>query len=221
MCARFTLRTRPADLLEVCALLHAPKLTPRFNIAPTQEIAVVRQVGTHRELSMMHWGLIPFWAEDPDVGSGTINARAETVARNATFRHAFAKRRCLVVADGFFEWRETKGRKQPYFIHLKHDRPFAFAGLWDRWKQGDQAIESCSIIVTDANAILAPIHDRMPVILPNEDYSCWLDPKNDDVAALVKLLRPYPAAEMIAYPISTFVNSTQNEGPKCIVKLSA
>ena len=124
---------------------------------------------------MLHWGLIPFWAEDPKVGYSTINARAETVATKPTFRQAFAKRRCLIVADGFYEWQKTNGRKQPFLIHMKDDRPFAFAGLWEHWKREDQEIESCLIIVTEANDVLKPIHDRMPVILSPEDYDVWLD----------------------------------------------
>ncbi|HXY36302.1 MAG TPA: SOS response-associated peptidase [Planctomycetaceae bacterium] len=221
MCGRFTLRARPADLVEVFELLREPELTPRFNIAPTQPVAIVRQVDKHREISMVRWGLIPFWAEDPKVGYSTINARAETVAKKPTFRQSFAKRRCLIPADGFYEWQRMDGRKQPFFIHMKDDRPFAFAGLWDRWKRGDQAIESCSIIVSNANELVEPIHDRMPVILDQEDYARWLDPKNQDTAALQGLLRPYPAEGMTAFPISTLVNSPRNDQPECIERLSA
>ncbi|HEV8066882.1 MAG TPA: SOS response-associated peptidase [Planctomycetaceae bacterium] len=221
MCGRFTLRTPARDLVEIFELLREPELTPRYNIAPTQQIATVRQAGTHRELSMMLWGLIPLWADTPEVDYSTINARGETVAKKPTFRQSFAKRRCLVVADGFYEWQKTNGRKQPFFIHMKDDRPFAFAGLWDCWKRGNQAIESCSIIVTEANELVRPIHDRMPVIMAHEDYARWLDPKNQDVQALQGLLRPYPAEEMTAYPISTLVNSPRNESPECVVRLSA
>ena len=218
MCGRFTLRTPARDLAEIFRLADIPDLRPRYNIAPTQPVATVRSnpKDGHRELVMLHWGLIPFWADDPKVGYSTINARAETVATKPTFRQAFAKRRCLIVADGFYEWQKTNGRKQPFFIHMKDDRPFAFAGLWERWKREDQEIESCSIIVTEANDVLKPIHDRMPVILYARDYDRWLDPKIGDQATLQGLLKPYPADEMTAYPVSTFVNNPRNESPRCL-----
>jgi len=168
---------------------------------------------------MLHWGLIPFWADDPKVGYSTINARAETVATKPAFRQAFAKRRCLIVADGFYEWQKTNGRKQPFFIHMKDDRPFAFAGLWERWRKNDQEIESCSIVVTEANDVLKPIHDRMPVILSPEDYETWLDPKVEDKKKLQAMLRPFVASEMEAYPISTIVNNPRNDVEKCVERV--
>jgi putative SOS response-associated peptidase YedK len=161
-------------------------------------------------------GLVPFWADDPKIGYSTINARAETVATKPSFREAFKKRRCLIVADGFYEWQKTGGQMQPYLIHLKDDSPFAFAGLWDRWKRGDQAINSCSIIVTEPNAVLEPIHDRMPVILSPDDYGLWLDPDVEGAKRLQSLLRPYPADEMEAYPISTLVNNPRNDVEQCV-----
>jgi putative SOS response-associated peptidase YedK len=172
-CAAGSLSERHPHLLaKQFQLDDVADLAPRYNIAPTQDVAVVRLNPSteKRELSMLRWGLIPFWAEDPKVGYSTINARAETVATKPSFREAFKKRRCLVVADGFYEWQRTDGQKQPYLIHLKDNSPFAFAGLWERWRKGEQAIESCSIIVTEPNAVLEPIHDRMPVILSPEDY---------------------------------------------------
>jgi putative SOS response-associated peptidase YedK len=194
---------------------------PRYNIAPTQPVAAVRSDPKegHRELVMLHWGLIPFWAEDPKVGYSTINARAETVATKPTFRQAFAKRRCLVVADGFYEWKKTDGRKQPYFIHMRDDQPFAFAGLWERWKRDDPEIESCSIIVTEANDVLKPIHDRMPVILTEADYETWLDPKVEDKTNLEGLLGSFPPSGMEAYPISTLVNNPRNDVEMCVERV--
>jgi putative SOS response-associated peptidase YedK len=149
MCGRFTLRTPPHLLAKQFQLDDVADLAPRYNIAPTQDVAVVRLNPSteKRELSMLRWGLIPFWAEDPKIGYSTINARAETVATKPSFREAFKKRRCLVVADGFYEWQKTDGQKQPYLIHLKDNSPFAFAGLWERWRKGEQAIESCSSVV--------------------------------------------------------------------------
>ena len=216
MCGRFTLRTPARDIAEVFQLLRKPALVPRYNIAPTQPVAVVRLAEGHPELSMLHWGLIPFWAKDTKIGYSTINARAETVATKPAFRQAFAKRRCLIVADGFYEWQQTSGRKQPFYIFMKDDRPFAFAGLWEHWKRENEEIESCSIIVTEANDVLKPIHDRMPVILPEEDYDRWLNPQLDDPVHLQVLLNSYPAEEMMACPVSTFVNSPRNESPRCI-----
>jgi putative SOS response-associated peptidase YedK len=186
-------------------------------------VAVVRlnPKTEQRELSLLRWGLIPFWAEDPKIGYSTINARAETVATKPSFREAVKKRRCLVVADGFYEWQKTDGQKQPYLIHLKDNSPFAFAGLWERWKRGEQAIESCSIIVTEPNAVLEPIHDRMPVILSPDDYGLWLDPDVEDGKRLQSLLRPYPPDEMEAYPISTLVNNPGNDQQECVEPVTA
>jgi putative SOS response-associated peptidase YedK len=221
MCGRFTLRTPAKDIAELFRLADIPDLSPRYNIAPTQPVAAVRSSpkDAHRELVMLHWGLIPFWADDTKVGYSTINARAETVATKPTFRQAFAKRRCLVVADGFYEWQKTDGRKQPFFIHMKDDQPFGFAGLWERWKREDREIESCSIIVTEANNVLKPIHDRMPAILSPEDYDVWLDAKVEDRNKLQGLLRPFPSSPMEAYLVSTVVNNPRNDVETCLERL--
>jgi putative SOS response-associated peptidase YedK len=218
MCGRFTLRTPAHEIAKQFQLGEVPDLPPRYNIAPTQDVATVRinPKTEKREFALLHWGLIPFWAEDPKVGYSTINARAETVATKPAFREAFKKRRCLVVADGFYEWQKTNGRKQPFLIHMKGDQPFAFAGLWERWKRGDKQIRSCSIIVTEPNDLVEPIHDRMPVILAPDDYGLWLDPEVEDGKRLQGLLRPFPADEMEAYPISTVVNNPRNEVAECV-----
>jgi putative SOS response-associated peptidase YedK len=218
MCGRFNLRTPARDLVEIFQLLREPELTPRYNIAPTQPVAAVRQVGKFRELSLLRWGLVPSWSKDPKAGPPLINARAETIATKPAFRSAFKRRRCLIPADGFYEWQKTEAKaKQPFHIRMKNEHPFAFAGLWEHWEGGDSsAIESCTIVTTTANDVLRSIHDRMPVILQEGDYDRWLDPKLEDVPTLERLLRPYPTDEMTAYPISTLVNSPRNESAECI-----
>jgi putative SOS response-associated peptidase YedK len=218
MCGRYTLRTPAIDLVEVFQLLREPVLEPRYNIAPTQTVAVVRQIEKHRELSVMRWGLVPSGAKDPKAGPPLINARADTVATKPAFRTAFKKRRCLIPADGFYEWKKGDGKtKQPYYIRMARDRVFAFAALWETWKGADaEPIDSCTIITTDANDVLCSIHDRMPVILPEEDYDHWLNPKIDDADRLQLLLKPYAPEGMTAYPIGTLVNSPRNDTAICI-----
>jgi putative SOS response-associated peptidase YedK len=218
MCGRFNYRLTPAQLQEVFETLRIPDAdwTPRYNIAPTQPIVAIRQAADGREAVMMRWGLIPHWASAP-AGPPNINARSETISTKPMFRDAFAKRRCLIPASGFYEWKQT-GRKQkePYHVQLKGGRPCAFAGLWDHWGHGDGRIESCTIITTDANDLLRPLHDRMPVFLHKADYATWLDPDNDDPDELQSLLVPFPSEEMEAYPVSSVVNNAKNETPECI-----
>jgi putative SOS response-associated peptidase YedK len=223
MCGRFTLRTPARDLVEVFELLHEPELPPRFNIAPTQQVLVVRPANKAREWTSMRWGLVPSWARDAKSGPPMINARAETITTKSAFRTAFKKRRCLIPADGFYEWKRIEGAKvkQPFYIRLADDRPFVFAGLWESRRGEDGPLESCTIITTGPNALMAELHDRMPVILPQDLYGPWLDHQIEDVDALQGMLQPYPAEEMTAYPISTLVNSPRNENAECIVRLSA
>jgi putative SOS response-associated peptidase YedK len=216
MCGRYNLRTPTAQLVEFFDLVLAPDLTPRYNIAPTQPVPAIRRTGRGRELSLLHWGLIPPWADDPRIGSRMINARAESVATRPAFRGAFRERRCLIPADGFYEWKKTGQAKQPWHLGLKHDRPFAFAGLWEHWRRAGEAIDSCVIITTAANELAADLHDRMPVILPEEAWARWLDPDCDDPDDLQALLVPFPAGRMRAYPVSTVVNNARNESPECI-----
>lgn len=216
MCGRFTLRTPANAIATLFDLEHVSELRPRYNVAPSQPIAAVRQNRSRqREFVMLHWGLIPFWADDPKIGYRTINARAETVATKPSFRAAFKKRRCLVIADGYFEWKKRDGKKQPYFFHMNDDRPFAFAGLWEHWEGDDGTIESCTILVTEANARQKPIHDRMPVILSPQDYDAWLDPDVDG-KRVEPLLRPYPHDDLDTYPVSTTVNKPQNDVEECV-----
>jgi putative SOS response-associated peptidase YedK len=200
------------------ALERAGGWRPRYNIAPSQEVAAVRhdEAGNERQAAWLQWGLVPPWALDPAVGYRMINARGETVATKPAFREAFRRRRCLLVADGFYEWQRGTKPKQPYYIRLNKDRPFAFAGLWQRWHKGERVIESCTIITTEANELVAALHDRMPVILKEQDYDAWLDPHVDDAGRLKSLLSPYPAGQMTAYPVSTAVNSPRHDGPDCI-----
>ncbi len=228
MCGRFTLKT-PADRLAV-AFGGEPGdyPPPRYNVAPSQPIAAVRAKigGPNREAVLLRWGLIPSWAKDPSIGSRMINARAESAADKPSFRAAFRRRRCLIPADGFYEWQKRNGAKQPFYIAPADGAPFAFAGLWEHWEgMGDglvdaPPVETCTIVTTDANERLAPIHDRMPVILEPSDYSLWLDPGVGDRPILEALLRPCPANSLDAWPVSTHVNSPAHDDPACIEPLT-
>ena len=219
MCGRFTLTDPNVDLAVQFNLPEIPDMQPRYNIAPTQPVAAVRATrdGSAREMVMLHWGLIPFWAKDPTIGARMINARSETAAEKPSFRAAFRRRRCLVVADGFYEWQKQNGAKQPFFIHLRDARPFAFAGLWEHWEGPDDSIiESCTLLTCNPNDFLRAVHNRMPVILDPRDYDLWLNPEVQQPNLLQPLLRPYPARELEAYPVSRFVNKPANDSPKCI-----
>lgn len=196
-------------------------LQPRYNIAPTQDVVVVRMgpEDKRRELSMMRWGLVPPWAKDMAIGARLINARAETVAEKPSFRAAYRRQRCLIPADGFYEWQKRPGgAKQPYRITLKDQQPFAFAGLWERWDKASdrRPVHSCVIITTEANDVLRPIHGRMPVILDAADHDTWLDAAGHDGAEVAALLRPYPSDAIAAWPVGTYVNSAANDDPKCL-----
>jgi putative SOS response-associated peptidase YedK len=219
MCGRFTLHSRLILLLQQFALEAGPELAPRYNIAPTQLVPVIHRQEGHRGRSMtlMRWGLIPSWAKDASIGNRLINARADSVATKPSFRSAFKRRRCLVPADGYYEWQRQEGAKQPFYIRLQDESPFAIAGLWETWHAGrpDQ-IDSFTLITTDANEATAAIHDRMPAILDPANYDRWLDPDFDEAAPLVEMLRPLDFAEVKAEPISTYVNNPRNEGPQCI-----
>jgi putative SOS response-associated peptidase YedK len=216
MCGRYTLRTPVDTLAEQFDLDEYPSsLTASYNIAPTQGVAAVIAEDEKRKLEILRWGLIPSWADDPAIGNRMINARAETVSEKPSFRGAFKERRCLVLADGFYEWQKTSNGKQPFYIHMEDGSPFAFAGLWEFWKNGDE-IRSCTIITTDANPLVGPIHNRMPVILHPEDYRLWLDPDFDEKEPLMDLLKPYPSEEMEAYVVSRRVNTPSNNEPSVV-----
>jgi putative SOS response-associated peptidase YedK len=219
MCGRFTLGATAATLAAQFDLANVPTWTPRYNIAPTQEVLVVLQPSpqANREARLHRWGLIPPWAKDPSIGNRMINARAETVATKPAFRRAFKERRCLLLADGLYEWQRQERRKQPFYIRLRDGRPFAFAGLWEHWEGSEgMAIQSCTILTTTSNEVVGRIHDRMPVILNPTDYDRWLDPSIQEPAVLKPLLRPYSADEMMAYPVSTRVNNPANDSPECV-----
>jgi putative SOS response-associated peptidase YedK len=206
---------------ELFGLDETPDVELRYNVAPTQQVVAVRlrPDAEKRELVLLRWGLIPHWADDPSIGNRMINARAETVADKPAYRQAFKKRRCLVVADGFYEWKKIDGKKQPYYIRLKDDRPFGFAGLWERWNREGEEIQSCTIITTEPNELMKPIHNRMPVIVPSGDYDRWLDPEFEDGEALRQVLQCYSSDAMEAYPVSTLVNNPRNETAGCIERL--
>ena len=217
MCGRFTLITNLGAIAARFGVSRfLEEVGPRYNIAPTQTVIVVNDDGTRR-LTQMRWGLIPSWAKDPAIGNRMINARAESVATKPAFRAALPKRRCLIPADGFYEWQQVGRRKQPVYITLKTREPFSFAGLWEsRMSSEGEESRSCTIITTEANELLKPIHDRMPVILTRETEAVWLDPTVQDSAYLLPLLKPYPAGKMEVYPVSTRVNSPANDGQECI-----
>jgi putative SOS response-associated peptidase YedK len=222
MCGRYVVTTPGEVLAELFELDEKPHLVPRWNVAPTQEVAIVRaRPEGGRELAMARWGLVPFWAKDRAIGNRLINARAESLAEKPAYRDSFKKRRCLVVADGFYEWQKVDGRKQPWLLRLRDGGPFGFAGLWSLWrdKASGEELESCTIVTTSPNELAAPIHDRMPVILPRERHAEWLDPAAEP-SSLAALLEPFPAAEMEAYPVSTWVNAPQHDDPRCIEPLS-
>lgn len=217
MCGRYTLSLSRLVGLETALGQPFPVLAPRYNIAPGQSVPAVRAVaGGAYALDMLHWGLLPPWARDIKFGYGTLNARAETVADKPAFRRAFRHRRCLLPADGFYEWQDGAHGKQPWYFTRRDGADFAFAGLWERWEGAGKTIESCSIIVTTANALVGEVHDRMPVILHPGDYRFWLDPGVTAVAALEALLAPYPDADMTVRPVSRAVNSARAEGPELI-----
>jgi putative SOS response-associated peptidase YedK len=220
MCGRFTLTQPPEAIAKAFDLAVAPILEPQYNIAPTQMVAAVlfKPESENRQFQQLRWGLIPSWAKDPGMGAKLINARAETVAEKPAFRSAFKHRRCLVVADGFYEWHRENGKKQPYYFRLQDGQPFGFAGLWEQWKspQGEE-ISSCTILTTEANDLLQTIHERMPVIIQPKDYDLWLNPEVQTQQPLQQLLQPYEPEAMTAYPVSTLVNSPKHNSPECII----
>jgi putative SOS response-associated peptidase YedK len=218
MCGRYTLTTPVAKLAEFFGLADRPEIPPRFNIAPTQPVATVLVVTGERRFRLMRWGLVPHWAKDLSIGSGMINARSETITEKPAFRSAFRDRRCLVMADGFYEWRRDGRSKQPFYIARKDREPLAFAGLWEMWRPGGggEVVESCTIITTSSNELVRPFHERMPAILDSEDFDLWLGGGVEDRQRLLELLRPYPAELMQAWQVGDIVNSPANEVPECV-----
>lgn len=220
MCGRFTLKTPTATLAEWFGGDPPADLPMRYNIAPTQTVAIVRIESSpdRRQWRMARWGLVPAWAKDPAIGSRMINARVESVAERPAFRAAFRRRRCLVPADGYFEWQPRGRAKQPFYIRLADDQPFGIAGLWEAWRNtaSGETLESCTVLTTEANLSTRPIHDRMPVILDPADYAAWLDPTELDAANLRAMLRPLDDLVLRADPVDAFVNNARNEGARCV-----
>lgn len=223
MCGRYTITLEAGAALAELGLAQMPEgYQPRFNVAPTQPVAVLADAN-ERKAEWMRWGLIPSWAKDASIGSRLINARSETLIEKPSFRSAFAKSRCLVLADGFYEWQKggaVGGRSQPYYFKRADGKPFAFAGLWEFWRSPEgEPIRSCTIITTEANGLVKPVHERMPVMLSGEPLWAWLE--DQPQAYLLSLLRPYPAEEMAAFPVSAMVNRPELDTPDLILPLAA
>ncbi len=225
MCGRFVATTPPdvlARYFDAEPPIDADARGPRYNVAPTTDVYVVLADGDVRKVTQAHWGLVPRWAKDPSIGNRMINARAETLAEKPSFKGPFKRHRCIVPADGFYEWQRVPGQrtKQPMYIHRPDGEPYAFAGLWEQWRPKDRPDEaplrSATIITTSANETMAQVHDRMPVILPASAWDEWLDPTNDDVEALGKLLVPAPKLLTVMHPVSPAVGSVRNQGPELI-----
>ncbi len=219
MCGRFTLRTPTPVLMKEFRVTAAPEMRPRFNIAPTQDVAVVRQdADQHRQLLTMRWGLVPSWAKDLSIGNRMINAHSETAATKPSFRAAMKRRRCLVVADGYYEWKRVGKKKQPYYIRLNDERPFAMAGLWETWQDPGRAapLLTCTILTTSSNELTRELHDRMPVILQKPMWDVWCDVEQVPPDELEPLLVPYESAAMQMEQVSDYVNNARHEGPQCV-----
>lgn len=215
MCGRYTLKS-PIEVLakEFGITGPLPEIQPSYNVAPGREVlAVVTGSDGGRHLETLKWGLVPSWAKDPGIGYRMINARSETAAEKPSFRKPLKECRCLILADGFYEWRKMGNGKQPFHIKMEDGKPFAFAGLREEWERDGVEIRSCAILTTGPNDLLRKVHDRMPVILPAEAQATWLDPEVRDPASLLPLLVPYPSDAMTAYPVSRAVNSPSNDGP--------
>jgi putative SOS response-associated peptidase YedK len=220
MCGRFTLKT-PAGEITSEFNVHGTtlELWPRFNIAPTQDVLVILRGENDRdEARFFRWGLVPFWAKDPAIGNRMINVRAETVREKPAFRTAFSKRRCLVVADGFYEWKTGPGGKQPFYVRRRDGRPFGFAGIWERWGPKASPLPACAILPTDPNSLMRNLHDRMPVIVPRDAYATWLD-STSPTDSCTGLLGPCDDADLEAYAVSTMVNSPRNDRAECLAPL--
>lgn len=217
MCARYTLHASADLLAQLFGLPAIPPLSPRYNISPSQEIAVIgSKAGGGRGLAMFRWGFVPHWANDPNSGPKPVNAKSEGMAENAAFRESVRKRRCLIPADGFYEWRTTADGKRPLHFRRRDRGLFAFAGLWDCWRGNDKPLFTCTIVTTASNALVRPVHDRMPVILPREHWAQWLDPNVADPEQLLPLTAPYEWDEMEAVSVNPVVNSSRHEGPDCL-----
>jgi putative SOS response-associated peptidase YedK len=224
MCGRFVQYSDPEIYASAFDLDLLSAATPRYNLAPTQQVLVVRKTEEgERELVPLRWGLVPSWSKGPESGYSMINARAESVDLKPAYRNAFKHRRCLIPSEGFYEWKKTGGAKTPFLIRRADGEPFGMAGLWETWhgKEDEETIESCTIIVTEANALVQELHDRMPVILAPEDYAIWLDPENKDTDGLRRMLRPADPTPWTLVEVSRKVNSPKNDSPELIEPVAA
>lgn len=216
MCGRFTLTKDINELQQYFSFDFDGELSPRYNIAPGQQILTVISNGGLRFGKEMKWGFIPYWAKDEKIGYKMINARSETIETKPSFKYAFRKRRCLILSDGYYEWKKTDDGKIPYRFILKNGNPFAFAGIWETWNKGNKPLVTCTIITTVANEITEDVHERMPVILNEKDFNIWLNPTFENIYDLKELLKPYDSNKMERYEVSSLVNSSRNEGVELI-----
>lgn len=222
MCGRFTLEASPDLLAKIFGLSSLPDISSRYNIAPSQQVAVVRNLGGENHLDFLKWGLVPSWADDETIGYKLVNARSETVFEKNSFKRPIRSRRCLVPASGYYEWMHADEGAVPYYISMANGSPMAFAGIWEQWKCPDHAIlETCAILTTASNSLMQKIHDRMPVILHPDEYSLWLDREMSDPIRLQPLFKPYPSDVMCYHPVSSAVNNPRNDTPDCIAQLDA
>src|SRR5947209_15306602 len=205
MCGRFSQKSPSKKIAKKFGVEEVPPLLERYNVAPSQAVLGIREAEGMREATFFKWGLVPRWADDPSIGNKLINARSETITEKPSFREAFLRRRCLVPVDGFYEWARRGERKRPYYFRMNDGEPFAIAGLWEMWEGGDEPLETCTLLTTEANALLGGIHNRMPVILRPEDYGLWLNREVQRPEMLRPQLRPYPGDEMEFYPVSSLV----------------
>jgi putative SOS response-associated peptidase YedK len=221
VCGRYVQASSPELLAERFDVdeVRIDEHEAHYNVAPRAEVPAIRRRDDRRVLSLLRWGLVPSWAQDPKIGDRLINARAEAIAEKPAYRRAFERRRCLIPADGFYEWQPVadRRRKQPMFVHRRDGEPMAFAGLWEVWREheDDDWLRTCVIVTTEANDLLMPIHDRMPVVLPESAWETWLDP-DADPDTLLRLLVPVPDDVVVVYPVSTLVNSADNDGPELV-----
>jgi len=218
MCGRFTLHTPESRIREAFNLEDTEPLglSTRYNIAPSQDVPIIRETDSGREMVMARWGLVPHWSKEPKTRYSTINARIESVAEKPTYRSPFKHKRCLIPADGFYEWKVVNDGKVPHHVRLRDSDVFALAGLWDRWEDKSQVLESCSIIVMPANDVMKPLHERMPAIIDPANYDQWLDSRITEKAEIMQILDPTLSSHLMFYPISPWVNSPKHDDERCI-----
>ena len=218
MCGRFTLHTPESRLRKVFNLENSEPLGlhPRYNIAPSQQVPIIRDIESGREIIMARWGLVPHWSNEAKAKYSTINARIDTVAEKPSYRTPFKHRRCIIPADGFYEWKVVDGRKVPHHIRMRDGDVFALAGLWDHWEGEGESLESCSIIVMPANDVMKPLHERMPAIIAPAHYDLWMDPRVTDKAEIMGYLNSTPSSQLVTYPISPWVNSPEHDDERCL-----